>query len=158
MLKQIKNVEMVKKNSFSSLCVHILLLGSSMLYQRGYMVYHKNLDELNHWPFTEVSCIAVLALAPQIVSPSVTVYCKASQTFWINYSRNDCQHTNLRQLSSLLVGGNRERTSTGSAGIASKPRGQRITIFTPFAEITCTVVPAILLYGLLQLMGTTTTT
>lgn len=156
MWKQIKNVEMVKKKIVSAVAyVHILLLGSSVLYQRGYMVHHKNPDD---WPFTEVSCVAVLALAPQNVSPSVTVHCKASQTFCVNYSRNNCQRTNLRQLSSLLVGGNRERTSTGSAGIASKPRGQRITIFTPFAEITCTVVPAILLYGLLQPMGTTTTT
>lgn len=93
------------------------------------------------------------------MSPPLSQYtAKLVRHFGLIIPEMIANNTNLRQLSSLLVGGNRERTSTGSAGITSKPRGQRITIFTPFAEITCTVVPAILLYGLLQLIGTTTTT
>lgn len=81
----------------------------------------------SHWvaiitwstPLTEMSSVALLTLAPQNGTSSVTVHCK-------------------------IIGGNREGAGTGSAGVASVQAGsQHIAIFTHFTEIPCTVVPAV---------------
>lgn len=45
----------------------------------------------------------------------------------------------------LLVRRDGEGAGAGSAGVASTQAGsQHVTIFTPFTEITCTVLPAVL--------------
>lgn len=59
-----------------------------------------------------------------------------------------------QECTGLLIGGDREGAGTGSARVASVQTGsQRITIFTHFTEIPCTVVPAVLEGDISQMSG-----
>lgn len=74
-------------------------------------------------PLTQMSSVALLALAPQNGSSSftssVTAHCE-------------------------IIGGDGEGAGAGSAGVASVQAGsQHVAIFTHFTEIPCTVVPAV---------------
>lgn len=70
-------------------------------------------------PFTEMSSIALLALAPQNGTSAVTVHCK-------------------------VIGGSGEGTGTGPAGVAAMQAGdQHVAVLTHFTEISCTMVPAV---------------
>lgn len=71
-------------------------------------------------PFTEMSSVSLLALAPQNGTSLVTAHCEVIRL-------------------------NREGAGAGSAGVVPVKAGsQHIAIFTHFTEITRTVVPAVI--------------
>lgn len=107
-----------------------------------------------------MSSVALLTLAPQNGTSSVTVHCKTVQTHRGKYFRHypllasTVLWLQKQECTGLLIGGNREGAGTGSAGVASVQAGsQHIAIFTHFTEIPCTVVPAVLEGGILQMSG-----
>lgn len=70
-------------------------------------------------PLTDLSGVALLALAPQKSTSFVTACCK-------------------------VVGGDGEGAGAWSAGVASfQAASQHVAIFTHFTEVTCTVFPAV---------------
>lgn len=112
----------------------------------------------HHWPLTVMSSVALLALAPQTSTSSVTVHCKAGRTQRKVFQRLHaaCQHTTFwlqtQELTGLLIGRDWEGAGAGLAGVASiLASSQHVAIFTHFTEITSTVVLAILKGKTLQL-------
>lgn len=70
-------------------------------------------------PLTKMSSVALLALAPQNGTSSVTVHCE-------------------------VIGWDRQGAGAGLAGVSSiQAESEHVTIFTHFTEITCTVVLAV---------------